>query len=154
MAMLTDKDFAKPKTAAADTALSVDSLFSHLAWLRTIKAQFGVEIPFAIVEDPSMAIAQAYGMLHPEAGHSGTVRACFIIDPRGIIRLVHWYPMSIGRNVAEILRALQALQMADAHQVLTPEAWQPGEEIILPPDLNPLDIGQWLIRTGTVEAPK
>ena len=135
-------------------ALSVDSLFSHLAWVRTIKTQFNVEIPFPIVEDPSMVIAKAYGMLQPEAGHSGTVRACFIIDPQGIIRLTLWYPTSIGRNVAEILRSLQALQMADTHNVLVPEAWQPGDEIILPPEVNAHHIEQWLIRTGTIEVTK
>lgn len=116
-------------------ALSVDSLFSHLAWIRSIHAQFDVIVPFPIIEDPSMAIAQAYGMISPRARDSAMVRAIFVIDPDGIIRAISWYPMTTGRSVAELLRLVAALQMTDAHGVSTPENWQPGQDVILPPPM-------------------
>lgn len=111
-------------------ALSVDSLFSHLAWARNIHQQFGVEIPFAIAEDAGMCIARAYGMVHAGATSTATVRAVYVIDPVGIIRAITWYPMSSGRNVTELLRVLLALQASDAHGALTPENWQPGEPLL------------------------
>ena len=135
--------------------LSVDSVFSHIAWLRSIKSQFGVEVQFPLVEDPSMAIAKAYGMIDATAANSSTVRACFIIDPAGIIRLALWYPMAIGRNVAEILRCVRALQVCDAHNVLTPANWQPGDDVILPIGLNALDEqtgADWYCQTQAMEA--
>jgi len=111
-------------------ALSVDSLFSHLAWARSIEERFGVAIPFPMVEDPSMAIARAYGMIHPGASSSATVRALFLIDPDGIVRSITWYPMTVGRSVDEILRLLAALQASDAGAVSTPEGWHPGDPVI------------------------
>jgi peroxiredoxin 2/4 len=141
-------------------ALSVDSLFSHLAWIRSIHEQFGVAVPFPIIEDPSMAIARAYGMVAPSAPDASLVRAVFVIDPEGTIRALSWYPMTTGRNVAELLRLVAALKMADAHDVSTPEGWQPGEDIILPPPLTAEAALQfpggkasdWYYRTG--KAPK
>jgi peroxiredoxin 2/4 len=112
--------------------LSVDSLFAHLAWVRSIQAQFGITVPFPIAEDTGMRIARAYGMVDSSATSSATVRATFIIDPQGIIRSILWYPMTTGRNVAELLRVVQALQMSDAHDVLTPEGWLPGGAVIEP----------------------
>lgn len=136
-------------------ALSVDSLFSHLAWVRSIREQFGVEIPFPIVEDPSMAIARAYGMISPRAPDAAMVRAVFAIDPEGVIRAITWYPMTTGRNVEELLRLVAALQVADAHDVSTPEGWQPGEDVILAPPLTAEEAYQrhetgtdWYYRTG------
>lgn len=136
-------------------ALSVDSLFSHFAWIRSIHAQFGVKVPFPIIEDPSMAIARAYGMIAPHAPNAAMVRAVFVIDPEGIIRAISWYPMTTGRNVAELLRLVAALQTTDAHDVSTPEGWQPGEDVILPPELTPEATfaehekgGDWYFRTG------
>ena len=117
-------------------ALSVDSLFSHLAWIRSIHAQFDVVVPFPIIEDPSMAIAQAYGMISPRARDSAMVRAIFVIDPGGIIRAISWYPMTTGRSVAELLRLVAALQMTDRQGVSTPEGWQPGGDVILPPPMT------------------
>ena len=117
-------------------ALSVDSLFSHIAWVRSIKERFGVSVPFPITEDPSMAIAAAYGMIHPDARDASTVRATFVIDPEGIIRAMVWYPMSTGRSVAEILRLVQALQTADKQSASTPEGWQPGDDLIEPAPLT------------------
>ncbi len=113
--------------------LSIDSLFAHLAWVRSIRDNFGIEIPFPIAEDLSMAIAQAYGMIHPGDTSTATVRGTFLIDPAGIVRLVSFYPMAIGRNVAEILRTLAALQENDASGLSTPADWRPGEDGVLPP---------------------
>ncbi|NOG74203.1 peroxiredoxin [Roseicella sp. DB1501] len=138
-------------------ALSVDSLFSHFAWIRSIHAQFGVKVPFPIIEDPSMAIARAYGMIAPQAPDAAMVRAVFVIDPEGIIRAITWYPMTTGRNVEELLRLLAALQVSDAHDVSTPEGWRPGDAVILPPELTPEAVfapqapgADWYFRTGPV----
>lgn len=117
-------------------ALSVDSLFSHIAWVRSIKERFGVSVTFPITEDPSMAIAAAYGMIHPDARDASTVRATFVIDPEGIIRAMVWYPMSTGRSVTEILRLVQALQTADKEAASTPEGWQPGDDLVEPAPLT------------------
>ena len=117
-------------------ALSVDSLLSHVAWLRSIKEDFGVAVTFPIVEDPSMAIARAYGMIHAKAANASTVRAVFVIDPDGIVRSILWYPMTTGRSVDELLRLVAALQASDEHGINTPEGWRPGDEVILPPPLT------------------
>lgn len=113
-------------------ALSVDSLFSHIAWVRSIQKHFGVTVPFPIIEDPSMAIAAAYGMIHSDAADSSTVRATFIIDPDGLVRAMIWYPMSTGRSVEEILRLVEALQTSDREAVSTPEGWRHGDAVIEP----------------------
>ncbi len=113
--------------------VSVDSLFSHLAWLQSIRDSFGVEIPFPIAEDLSMSIAVAYGMIHPGDTNTATIRATFLIDPAGYVRLLSYYPMSNGRNVDEILRTLAALQETDASGLSTPAGWHPGDEGVLPP---------------------
>jgi len=141
-------------------ALSVDSLFSHLAWIRSIHEQFGVKIPFPIIEDPSMAIARAYGMVVPNAPDAAMVRAVFVIDPEGIIRAISWYPMTTGRSVEELLRLVAALQTTDAHHVSTPEGWHPGEDVILPAPLTATDALErheqgtdWYYRSGPLPAP-
>ena len=139
-------------------ALSVDSLHSHLAWIRSIREQFGVAVSFPIIEDPSMAIARAYGMVAPNAPDASLVRAAFVIDPDGMIRALSWYPMTTGRNVAELLRLVAALQTADAHDVSTPEGWQPGQDVILHPPMTAAaalempasDGAGWYYRTGPV----
>jgi len=113
--------------------LSIDSHYSHVAWIRNIKEKFGVEIPFPIIADLSMQVARAYGMIHPGAADTSAVRATFIIDPEGILRAMVYYPMTNGRSIDEFVRLVTALQTSDAHQVATPEAWQPGEQIIVPP---------------------
>lgn len=113
--------------------LSIDSNFAHIAWMRNIQENFGVEIPFPIIEDLSMKVASAYGMIQPGASDTSAVRATFIIDPEGILRAMVYYPMSNGRSVDEFLRLLTALQTADEYGVATPENWQPGEQVIVPP---------------------
>ncbi|WP_173577416.1 peroxiredoxin [Acetobacter fallax] len=116
--------------------LSIDSLPSHLAWLEAIHTSFGVRVPFPVVEDPSMAIARAYGMLDASAESSATIRGVYAIDPEGIIRAMTWYPASVGRSVSELLRLIQALQQVDRDGVLTPEGWLPGDDIVVPAELT------------------
>ncbi len=113
--------------------LSIDSTFAHIAWVRNIKEMFGVEIPFPIIEDLSMKVAAAYGMIQPGASDTSAVRATFLIDPEGKLRAMVYYPMSNGRSVDEFLRLLDALQTSDAHGVATPENWRRGEKVIVPP---------------------
>ena len=114
--------------------LSIDSVHSHIAWMRSIEEKFGVEITFPIIDDLSMNVAKAFGMIHPGASDTSAVRATFIIDPEGIIRAMVYYPMSNGRSVDEFVRLLTALQTSDANKIATPENWQPGEPVIvLPP---------------------
>jgi peroxiredoxin (alkyl hydroperoxide reductase subunit C) len=113
--------------------LSIDSTFSHLAWERNIREKFGVEIPFPIIADLSMKVATAYGMIQPGASDTSAVRATFVIDPKGVLRAMVYYPMSNGRSVDEILRLVTALQTSDKHGIATPENWKPGENVIVPP---------------------
>lgn len=113
--------------------LSIDSYFSHIAWVRNIKEKFGVEIPFPIIEDLSMSVAKSYGMIHPGAADTSAVRATFVIDPDGILRAMVYYPMTNGRSIDEFLRLVSALQTSDTNGVATPEGWQPGDMVIVPP---------------------
>lgn len=113
--------------------LSIDSIFAHLAWVRNIEQNFGVKINFPIIEDLSMNVAKAYGMVHPGAADTQAVRATFFIDPNGILRAMVYYPMSNGRAIEEFVRLLEALQTSDEHGVATPEGWVKGEKVIVPP---------------------
>jgi peroxiredoxin (alkyl hydroperoxide reductase subunit C) len=125
---------AGPRFAALDCdllGLSVDSLFSHLAWIDSIRQHFGVEIPFPIIEDPSMAIGRAYGMLDAGSGDSSAVRATYVIDPAGMVRALTWYPMTTGRSVEEMLRLVAALQATDASGASAPEGWTPGGDLLV-----------------------
>jgi len=114
-------------------AVSVDSLYSHLGWIRAIHDHFGVAVGFPIVEDPSMVIGRAFGMLAEDAPDAATLRATFFIDPEGIVRAKLCYPATIGRSVEELLRVVAALQMVDSDNVVTPEGWRPGDDVLLPP---------------------
>lgn len=119
--------------------LSVDGLYSHIAWLRTIKEKIeykgmkNVEVKFPLVEDITMEVARKYGMIQPGESSTKAVRAVFFIDPKGIIRAIIYYPLSLGRNFDELYRALIAMQTADAFGVATPADWQPGDDVIVPP---------------------
>lgn len=113
--------------------LSIDSYYSHVAWVKNIKDKFGVEIPFPIIEDLSMKVAKSYGMIHPGAADTSAVRATFIIDPEGILRAMVYYPMSNGRSIPEFVRLVKAMQTSDANSIATPEGWQPGDKVIVPP---------------------
>ncbi|ANK79772.1 MAG: peroxiredoxin [Rhizobiales bacterium NRL2] len=113
--------------------LSIDSTFAHIAWVRSIEKNFGVKMQFPIIEDLSMKVAQAYGMIQPGASDTSAVRATFIIDPEGTLRAMVYYPMTNGRSIDEFLRVLEALQTSDKHGVATPENWKPGDKVIVPP---------------------
>lgn len=119
--------------------LSIDSIFSHIAWVRSIKENFDVEIKFPIIDDLSMNVAKAYGMLHPGASDTSAVRATFFIDPKGILRAMVYYPMSNGRSIAEFMRVIKALQESDKTGFATPENWNPGEACIIPPPRTTAD---------------
>ena len=121
------------KRDCALLGISADSLPAHLAWVEAINTQFGIQIPFPIIEDPSLAVARAYGMLDSAAQDSATVRSVFVIDPSGIIRAILNYPATVGRSVPELLRLLCALQEVDRAGALTPESWQPGQRTVAPP---------------------
>lgn len=116
--------------------LSVDSLYSHLAWVRAIEEQFGTKIDFPIVEDPSMAVGRAYGMIDDLAVDSTAVRSTYFIDSEGIVRAITSYPHNVGRNVAEMLRLLQALQAVSDGKNVAPENWQPGQLLLKMPALS------------------
>jgi peroxiredoxin (alkyl hydroperoxide reductase subunit C) len=112
--------------------LSIDSHYAHIAWVRSIKDSFGCTVQFPIIADLDMKVARSYGMVHPGASDTQAVRATFIIDPRGFLRAMLYYPMMAGRNVDEIVRLVTALTTADAHKVAMPENWQPGKPVIVP----------------------
>lgn len=119
--------------------LSVDGLYSHIAWLRTIKEKIeykgmkNVEVNFPLIEDISMEVANKYGMMQPGESSTKAVRAVFYVDPKGIIRAIIYYPLSTGRNFDEVYRALIAMQTADAFSIATPADWRPGDDVIVPP---------------------
>lgn len=122
--------------------LSVDSLYAHLAWARAIEQKFDVKIPFPIVEDPSMAVGHAFGMIDENAADSAAMRTSYFIDPEGIVRATTCYPHNVGRSVDEMLRMLAALQLTDKENVLTPEGWQPGDDVLAIPLLSAEDISR------------
>jgi peroxiredoxin (alkyl hydroperoxide reductase subunit C) len=113
--------------------LSIDSHYSHLAWVRNIKEKFNVDVNFPIIADLDIKVANAYGMIQPGASDTSAVRATFIIDDKGILRAMVYYPMTNGRSIDEILRLVTALQTSDANGIATPEGWQPGDKVIVPP---------------------
>ena len=113
--------------------LSIDSVHSHIAWVRNVKEKFGVDIEFPIIADLDKEVARKYGMIMPEENQTATSRAVFIIDDKQVVRTIIYYPASTGRNMSEILRVVKALQTTDQHNVATPANWQPGEKVIVPP---------------------
>ncbi|MCB0641035.1 MAG: peroxiredoxin [Phaeodactylibacter sp.] len=113
--------------------LSIDSIHSHLAWVNNVREKTGVYFQFPIIADLDMKVSKLYGMLQPNESETAAVRAVFFIDPSKKIRLIMYYPLNVGRNMDEILRALKALQFSDKHKVAIPLNWQPGEEVIVPP---------------------
>tara|TARA_B100000678_G_scaffold180744_1_gene150891 strand:- start:7328 stop:8014 length:687 start_codon:yes stop_codon:yes gene_type:complete len=124
------------KLNCALLGLSVDSVFSHIAWVKDIEANFGVKITFPIIEDISMEISRAYGMVHERSSTTAAVRSVYFIDPDGYVRSMIHYPANVGRSVPEILRVLAALQLSDAQNVATPENWSPGDKAVRLPPLD------------------
>jgi len=113
--------------------LSIDSVFSHIAWIRRIKEKFGVTVPFPVIADLDMKVANLFGMIHPGESATSAVRCVFVIDPEMKLRAMIYYPLNVGRNMQEILRLIDALQTADKYKVATPANWKPGEKVIVPP---------------------
>ncbi|MBE9505759.1 MAG: peroxiredoxin [Chloroflexi bacterium] len=113
--------------------LSVDSVTSHIAWVRNIEEKTGVKIPFPVIADLSKDVSMKFGMVHPGQSKTETVRCVFVIDPNQVIRLILYYPLTTGRNMDEILRVVDALQTTDANKVATPANWRPGDMVIVPP---------------------
>ncbi len=121
------------KRNVALLGLSIDSVFSHIAWVRNVEEKMGVKIPFPIIADLNMEVAKKYGMIHPGQSSTETVRTVFVIDPKGILRLMLYYPLENGRNMDEILRIIDALQTSEEKHVATPANWRPGDKVIVPP---------------------
>ncbi len=113
--------------------LSVDSVTSHIAWIRNIEEKTGVKIPFPVIADLNKDVSMKFGMVHPGQSKTETVRCVFVIDPNQVIRLILYYPLTTGRNMDEILRVIDALQTTDANKVATPANWRPGDMVIVPP---------------------
>ena len=119
--------------------LSIDGLYSHIAWLRTIKEKIeykgmkNVEVTFPLIEDITMEVAKKYGMVMPGESSTKAVRAVFVIDPQGIIRTIIYYPLSLGRNFDELYRVVLALKTADEFKIATPADWRPGDDVIISP---------------------
>ena len=113
--------------------LSIDSTFSHIAWMRNIEQNFGIKIPFPVIADLNKEVATLYGMIMPGESKTETSRCVFVIDPNGVLRAMIYYPLTTGRNTQEILRLIDALQSTDKHGVGTPANWHPGDKVIVPP---------------------
>ncbi|MDE2561205.1 MAG: peroxiredoxin [Sphingomonadales bacterium] len=114
-------------------ALSVDSLYSHLAWIRMIHDRFGVRIEFPILEDPTLEIAKAFGMIGADSADAASVRATFFLDPNGVLRASTCYPAEVGRSIDEMVRILAALQKTDMAPLLTPAGWREGDDLLRAP---------------------
>ncbi|MCL6592553.1 MAG: peroxiredoxin [Alicyclobacillus sp.] len=112
--------------------LSVDSVQSHIAWVHDLERVFDVKVPFPVIADLDMKVAHLYGMIHPGANSTATVRTVFFIDDKGILRAMIYYPMNVGRSISEILRVLDALQVADKNSVSCPADWTPGDPVVVP----------------------
>ncbi len=118
--------------------LSVDALYSHLAWLNSIQdykwnGLENIKVEFPLIVDLTMDVSKKYGMIHPQSDTTSAVRAVFIVDPDSIIRTILYYPASTGRNMREIKRIILALQKADKESIATPANWHPGDDVIIPP---------------------
>ena len=119
--------------------LSIDSVHSHIAWVRNIEEKMGVKIPFPVIADLNKDVASKYGMVHPNQSNTVAVRCVFVMDPELIVRAIIYYPLTTGRNMNEIVRLLDALQTADQHKVATPADWRPGDPVIVPPPTTQQD---------------
>lgn len=113
--------------------LSIDSVHSHLAWIRSIEEKLGVKIPFPVIADLDMSVAKKFGMIQPGVSSTETIRTVFFIDPEGKMRAMIYYPMTNGRYIPEIIRLVKALQVTDQFKVATPANWQPGDKVLVSP---------------------
>ncbi|MEO5830081.1 MAG: peroxiredoxin [Rhodanobacter sp.] len=129
----------QPEFAARNTrllGLSVDSVADHQGWAQDIEDVTGHALNYPLLADPQLEVAQAYGMFHPKADPKVTVRSVFVIDPQKKVRLILTYPPSAGRNVDEVLRVLDSLQLTDGRKLTTPVDWQPGDDVIIAPSVS------------------
>lgn len=110
--------------------VSADSVYAHLAWLEDLRRHFGAEVRFPLVEDSGLRIAAAYGLLDPAAGDTGSIRACYVLDPQGIVRALLWYPPQVGRHADELLRLVSALVHSAQQGLSTPAGWAPGKPML------------------------
>ncbi|MEV4933947.1 MULTISPECIES: peroxiredoxin [unclassified Sphingobium] len=131
--------------------LSVDSLYAHMAWVRAIRETLGADVRFPIIEDPSMAIGRAYGMIDEQSADSMAMRSTFFIDPEGVIRAITCYPHNVGRSVDEMLRLLKALKAVEGADTLAPEGWRDGQPLLSAPSDVSGDRQDWFCRF--VDAP-
>jgi peroxiredoxin (alkyl hydroperoxide reductase subunit C) len=127
--------------------LSIDSGYSHIAWVRNIEEKFGVKISFPVIADLDRKVATLYGMIMPGESKTETSRCVFVIDPNGTLRAMIYYPLTTGRNMQEILRLIKALQTSDEHKVATPANWQPGDPVIVPAPKTQ-DVAEERVREG------
>lgn len=116
--------------------LSIDSVYSHIAWMRNIEEKLGQKITFPVIADLDRKVATLYGMVMPGESKTETSRCVFLIDDKQVLRAMIYYPLTTGRNMDEILRVIQALQTSDKHGVATPANWRPGDKVIVPPPNN------------------
>lgn len=135
-AAFAEKQEEFKKRNAQLIGLSIDSVYSHIAWIREIQKYFGFKVEFPVIADLDMNVAHLYGMIHPGSGKTATVRTVFVIDDKGITRAIIYYPATNGRNIDEILRLVDALQYTDKHGVATPANWKVGEKVIVPTPLT------------------
>ncbi len=126
--------------------LSIDSVHAHLAWVENIRESLGVEVDYPLVADLDQAVARRWGLLHPGESETATVRALFVVDPARTVRAIIYYPLNVGRNVDEVLRLVDALQLATEQSVALPVDWQPGAEVVVPPPKTLEDVAS---RRGT-----
>jgi len=124
--------------------LSIDSVHAHLGWVNNVRKNTGVYFDFPIIADIDMKVSKLYGMLQPNESETAAVRAVFFIDPKKKIRLIMYYPLNVGRNMNEILRALEALQVSDANGVAMPLDWKKGDKVIVPPPKTLTEMNQRL----------
>ena len=147
MAFATQQDEFKRKNVAL-LGCSVDSVYSHIAWMRNIQEKFGVTIKFPIIADLDQKISRLYCMIHEQSSNTSTVRCVFFIDPQRVLRAMIYYPMNVGRNFTEIMRVIDALQTADANKVACPANWTSGQDVIVP---APLTLGDAETRAADME---
>lgn len=113
--------------------LSVDSLPSHISWVRNIEERWGVRVPFPIISDLDTKVSRLYGMIHPQISHISPIRSLFIIDPNRVVKSIIYYPTGVGRNIDEIIRMIDAIQLVDREKIDTPADWKPGDPVLVEP---------------------
>ncbi|HEY6307625.1 MAG TPA: peroxiredoxin [Candidatus Angelobacter sp.] len=131
--------------------VSIDSVYAHIAWVKNIEQNFGVKVEFPVVADLDQKVAASFGLVHEAVSDTAAVRAVFFIDPKGVVRALLYYPLSLGRNIDEIIRVFDALQTAEANAVSIPANWVPGKPVIVPPPLTKQDADARLKNNGDLK---